>query len=80
MVEHDYVLQYLLYAVALDRHLARCVPDYDYGTHFGGVYYLFLRGLSAAHSPGCGVYFDRPEEAIVRGAGRLLGGFGEAPA
>lgn len=44
--EHDYDLQYLLYAMALDRFLAASISDYDREKHFGGVYYLYLRGMS----------------------------------
>lgn len=73
MVDHDYILQYLVYSVALDRHLSQRLVDYDYEQHFGGVYYLFLRGLARDHAPGCGVFFDRPEEEIVRGASELMG-------
>lgn len=78
MVEHDYVLQSLIYAIALDRHLATRLADYDYDRHFGGVHYLFLRGLAPSHAPLCGVFFDRPEQRLVREAGRLMG-LPEAP-
>jgi exodeoxyribonuclease V beta subunit len=73
MIAHDYVLQYLIYSVALDRYLSRTLEDYSYKTHFGGAYYLFLRGMSEAHPPGCGVFFDRPDEALVGGVSELLG-------
>jgi exodeoxyribonuclease V beta subunit len=73
MIDHDYVLQYLIYTIALDRHLARRLVDYDYDRHFGGVYYLFLRGLSPAHEPDCGIFFDRPAATLVRRASALLG-------
>jgi len=73
MIEHDYVLQYLIYAIALDRHLAARLEGYDYDSHFGGVYYLFLRGLALSHSPGCGVFFDRPSAELMRRASALLG-------
>jgi len=74
MIEHDYVLQYLIYSVALDRHLRCVLDDYRYDRDFGGVYYLFLRGMAESHEPGCGVFFDRPEAAIVEGISRLLDG------
>jgi len=74
MIEHDYVLQYLIYSVALDRHLSRTLEDYRYERDFGGAYYLFLRGLAPEHEPGCGVFFDRPEEATIREISALLGG------
>jgi exodeoxyribonuclease V beta subunit len=54
-----YDLQYLIYSVALHRYLGRRIPNYDYETHFGGVFYLFLRGMSPAQ-PDFGVYADRP--------------------
>ena len=73
MIQHDYVLQYLLYTVAIDRHLASRLAGYDYERHFGGAYYLFLRGMAESHEPDCGIFFDRPEAAIVRRVSLLLG-------
>ena len=73
MIDHDYVLQYLIYSIALDRHLAQRLADYDYDTHFGGVYYLFLRGLAESHEPECGVFFDRPSRELIHRASALLG-------
>jgi exodeoxyribonuclease V beta subunit len=73
MIDHDYVLQYLIYSIALDRHLVQSISDYNYDKHFGGVYYLFLRGLAETHEPGCGVFFDRPSAEVIRGASALLG-------
>ena len=72
MIDHDYVLQYLLYAVALDRYLASCLTDYRYEDHFGGAYYLFLRGFASSHTEGCGVFFDRPPVELVRAVSALL--------
>lgn len=65
MAEHRYDLQYLLYTVALHRHLAMRLPGYDYATHFGGVYYLFLRGMVPAHGARTGVFYDRPDAALI---------------
>lgn len=73
MIDHDYVLQYLLYTVALDRHLAACVERYDYDRDFGGVYYLFLRGFAPGHTPLCGVFHDRPPRSVVEAVGALMG-------
>jgi len=60
MADSDYHRQYLLYTVGLCRWLAKRVPGFDYGRHFGGVYYLFVRGMSPA-APGDGVFFHKPE-------------------
>jgi exodeoxyribonuclease V beta subunit len=40
------------------------LPDYNYAAHFGGVFYLFLRGIAPEH-PGRGVFADRPEARTV---------------
>lgn len=71
MALRHYYLQYHLYSVALHKHLARCLPGYDYEQHFGGVFYLFLRGLDPAR-PQLGVFRDRPTRALVRQLETLL--------
>jgi exodeoxyribonuclease V beta subunit len=76
MSEHGYCLQYLVYVLALDRYLAQRVPGYRYETHFGGVYYLFLRGVRPGwqHQKGaCGVVFDRPTMACLQSLSALFG-------
>ncbi len=74
MTEHRYDLQYLVYTVALHRFLATRRPDYDYDRHFGGAYYLFLRGLRAQAGPAYGVFFDRPPRALVEALDALFAG------
>lgn len=65
IVRESYYLQYLLYTVAVHRYLARCLPDYRFAEHFGGVYYLFLRGMAPATGAAYGVFADRPAEELV---------------
>ena len=60
-----YVLQYVIYTLALDRYLSLRVPGYEYTTHFGGVYYVFLRGLAPSVGPDCGIYADRPMPELI---------------
>jgi exodeoxyribonuclease V beta subunit len=74
MVEDHYVLQYHLYTVALVRHLARTVPGFRYERDFGGVFYLFLRGMTPAAGPTRGVFFDRPPLARIEALSDLLRG------
>lgn len=46
MDDHRYDAQYLIYTLALHRHLEQRLGDrYSYERDFGGVLYLFLRGL-----------------------------------
>lgn len=66
MVEGLYSLQYLLYTLALDRYLSLRVKDYEYRTHFGGVYYVFLRGVDPARGAGSGVFGTLPPEPLIR--------------
>jgi exodeoxyribonuclease V beta subunit len=73
MAEHRYDLQYQLYTLALHRYLRHRLPDYDYQRHFGGVIYLFLRGVDAQH-PGNGIFACRPQEALVEGMDLLFSG------
>ena len=63
MQDHCYDLQYLLYLAAVQRYLRSRLADYDYDRDIGGVYYLFLRGMSK----GCdhGIYFSKPDRQII---------------
>ncbi|MBI5895851.1 MAG: PD-(D/E)XK nuclease family protein, partial [Desulfobacterales bacterium] len=71
MAEEYYFLQYHLYALALDRLLRLRMPDYDYRRHFGGVFYLFLRGIrGAGHDSG--IYYSRPEVEMIDALRELL--------
>jgi len=72
MARDYYVLQYHLYALALHAYLGCRVPGYQYEKHFGGVFYVFLRGLLAEADPDCGVFYDRPEEAFMQAMAQAL--------
>jgi exodeoxyribonuclease V beta subunit len=72
MSEHHYVLQYHLYTVALDRYLGMRLEGYDYDRDFGGVYYLFLRGMDPDLSVGSGIFYDRPTREFASALSNLL--------
>ncbi|WP_431420100.1 exodeoxyribonuclease V subunit beta [Aeromonas dhakensis] len=74
MAEHRYDLQYQLYSLALHRLLSLRLPGYDFDQHFGGVFYLFLRGM-----PQGGIFHTRPSRELVLGLDRLFSE-GAAPA
>ncbi len=71
MLQHSYFLQYHLYAVATDLFLSRRVPDYNYDRHFGGVFYVFLRGIDPRKT-GRGIFRDRPGAALIGALRKLL--------
>jgi exodeoxyribonuclease V beta subunit len=60
-----YPLQYLLYTVALNRYLSLRVKGYHYTTHFGGVLYVFLRGVSPERGEEYGIFRDIPPEGMI---------------
>ncbi len=60
MCEHNYGLQYWLYSVVLHLYLQNRLPGYNYQQHFGGVLYLFVRGM-VAEQPLSGVYHTLPD-------------------
>ena len=65
MAREAYYLQSLIYLVALHRYLGRRLPGYRYERHFGGLYYLFLRGMDPGRGAQTGVHRDRPDEQLV---------------
>jgi len=65
MEEHQYFLQYHIYCVALHRYLEQRLQDYDYEKHFGGVFYLFLRGMHPDY-PQNGVFYDKPDASFIK--------------
>jgi exodeoxyribonuclease V beta subunit len=67
MEEGSYHLQYTLYAVAIHQYLKTRIPEYRYESHFGGVLYVFLRGVDPAKGRDYGVYRCRPTAASIEG-------------
>ena len=65
MAREGYLLQYHIYAVALHRYLSSRLPDYRYQDHFGGVYYLFLRGINQTWGSDYGIYRDKPAAELI---------------
>ena len=63
MLHSHYDWQYLIYTLALHRYLQSVVPDYDYARDFGGVFYLFLRGMNG--EPESGVFYDCPSVELI---------------
>ena len=71
MLEHNYYLQYHLYTLAADLFLEKRLPGYDYQTHFGGVFYIFLRGIDP-NDPSRGIFRDCPAAGTLRDLRKLI--------
>ncbi|MBO6586516.1 MAG: exodeoxyribonuclease V subunit beta [Gracilimonas sp.] len=71
IIDSGYDLQYHIYSLALHRFLRKRVVHYDYEQHFGGVLYLFLRGVDK-DKPGSGVFFHRPDSELISQLGHYF--------
>ncbi len=71
MQENSYGLQLSIYSVALHRYLRRRIKNYEFDRHFGGAFYVFLRGLN---HPSGGVLQARPQLAFVDALDQLFHG------
>ena len=75
MQRTHYVLQALLYCVALHRYLRWRLPGYDPDRHLGPVLYLFVRGMAGPGTPeGAGVFSWTPPPGLVPELSDLLAG------
>ncbi|HAS6492806.1 TPA: exodeoxyribonuclease V subunit beta [Vibrio parahaemolyticus] len=72
MAEHRYDLQYQIYALALHRFLRSRLANYQYEQHFGGVYYLFLRGMDGQSDHG--IFAAKPTFEFLQEMDRLIDG------
>jgi exodeoxyribonuclease V beta subunit len=72
MADSHYYLQYHLYSLAVDRFLRRVEPGYTYETGFGGVYYLFIKGMKQGRRTG--VFFEKPPAARLAALSALFDG------
>ena len=70
MKASNYTLQYLIYTLAVKRWLQSRIPDFDYQRHFGGVIYLYLRGLRQGKDTG--IYSCKPEAEKIQALDALL--------
>jgi exodeoxyribonuclease V beta subunit len=71
MTANNYHLQYHLYTVALCLYLRWRLPDFDYDKHFGGVIYLFVRGIRIGEENG--IFYHQPERRLIEDMLELFG-------
>jgi len=65
MEENFYTLQYTLYTLALNQYLKLRAQQYDYDRHFGGILYVFLRGVDPEKGPDFGIYRAKPHRDLI---------------
>ena len=67
-----YNLQYYIYTLALHQYLRWRMPNYRYENDFGGVFYVFIRGVDSNLGPEFGIFNDVPENRFIEKLGRVL--------
>jgi exodeoxyribonuclease V beta subunit len=65
MEKNHYILQAHIYSLALHHYLKKRVRGYSYEKNFGGVIYLFVRGVDPVMGPGYGVYQMTPNQGLM---------------
>jgi exodeoxyribonuclease V beta subunit len=71
MLRRNYHLQYHLYTLATDLFLEGRLPGFDYERDFGGVFYVFLRGVDPAR-PQQGIFQGRPSARTLASLRQML--------
>lgn len=59
----NYNLQYMIYTVAVKRWLESRIKGFDYDKHFGGIVYVFLRGVREGRETG--IFTTRPAKDTI---------------
>ena len=62
MIKNQYNLQYQLYTLALHQYLKKKINTYHYTTHFGGIFYIFLRGINTKNS----IFYSVPDYSLIK--------------
>jgi len=65
MKDEFYSIQCHIYTAALNQYLQLRLPGYTYETHFGGAYYIFLRGVYPSKGTEFGIYRERPSGKFI---------------
>jgi len=70
MNENNYHLQYLIYTLAMKKYLESRLPDFDYERDFGGVIYVFIRGVRI--DTDSGIFVNKPSLKIIEKLEEML--------
>ncbi|MEP7081291.1 MAG: UvrD-helicase domain-containing protein, partial [Ginsengibacter sp.] len=70
MNDHNYHLQYLIYSLAAKKYLESRLNSFDYQKDFGGVFYLFLRGMREGKTEG--IFHTKPSLKAIEQMENLL--------
>lgn len=78
--ESRYDVQILFYSLALYRFLKTTLPNFSYEKDFGGVMYLYLRGMNSFDTKSPGQFYVKPPEALIERLDKLFKGINDRTA
>ncbi|MCW5197536.1 exodeoxyribonuclease V subunit beta [Buchnera aphidicola] len=64
IIKKKYYIQYYLYSLALHRFLKLKLKNYKFKKNFGGIYYIFLRGINKNNENG--IFFYQPKYSLIK--------------
>lgn len=71
IIKNRYDLQYQIYTIALHQYLNKKIKKYQYKNDFGGIFYIFLRGINHKHTSH-GIFYTMPNCLLVNNLLNLL--------
>ncbi|WP_348769382.1 exodeoxyribonuclease V subunit beta [Buchnera aphidicola] len=70
IIKNRYDIQYQIYTIALHQYLKKKIKKYTYKNHFGGIFYMFLRGIEKEKNNS--IFYIVPEYSLVEKLVNLL--------
>lgn len=71
MNDNNYHLQYLIYTLAAKKYLESRLPHFNYSAQFGGVIYVFVRGVRAGSESG--IFTHKPSLEKIQALEAIIG-------
>ncbi|QCI17260.1 exodeoxyribonuclease V subunit beta [Buchnera aphidicola (Aphis helianthi)] len=65
IIKNRYDLQYQIYTVALHQYLTKKLKKYKYKNNFGGVFYMFLRGINKINENNS-IFYTIPDYLLIK--------------
>ncbi|MDE5285800.1 MAG: exodeoxyribonuclease V subunit beta, partial [Buchnera aphidicola] len=65
IIQHRYDLQYQIYTLAIHQYLKSKLKKYTYQENFGGIFYLFLRGMNKKNNNNS-IFYTCPNYELVK--------------
>lgn len=70
MNNNNYHLQYFIYTIAAKKYLQRRLSNFNYEQQFGGVIYIFIRGLRENNDNG--IFVSKPDLKLIEELENIL--------